>query len=352
MKQDRDGAFNELIDIIDGSQVMGDDDLRSFLNSEEGRAALHDFQIIDGAIERKYGTRVNPDAAWSRMSFNQTNRRHSKARAVVLILSTVAAVALLLWILVPSIPVSRPGGEVKVAEASPKAAVSRPAAGKTGRTASVQVEKQSVDITTVRTLERETRHLQLSDGSEVWLNARSALSYPLRFSSSERTVTLRGEAYFKIAHDSQHPFVITSGNLQTKVLGTEFNVRCYNDHDAHVTLVRGSVEVSAGKSIVCIKPGEDAHVSEESITVMPVNTKDYVSWRTGTMYFDNATLRAILNEMGNWYGVNVVCNDKGLLDKHFHFMYSHSLPIENALSLLNDASDINVSFENNTIVIK
>lgn len=354
MEQHKEESFNELIDIIDGSEQKDDVGLRHFLGTKEGREALYDFQTIDCAIERKWGMKINPDAVWERMSFNTNDRKHNEARirAIVLTLSTVAAVVLVLWLIISAKNITGFGERGKVVEALPKPSISCDGFARINSKASKQEENQSVALNKISTLDREIKHLRLSDGSEVWLNAKSSLSYPLRFSSSERKVNLKGEAYFKIAHDPKHPFIVASGNLRTRVLGTEFNVRCYNDQDAHVTLVKGSVEVSTEKAMICVKPGEDAHVSEESITVMPVNTKDYVSWRTGTMYFDNASLRTILNEMGNWYGVNIVCHDKGLLDKRFHFMYNHTLPIEDALSLLNDASDINIILENNTIVIK
>ena len=85
----------------------------------------------------------------------------------------------------------------------------------------------------------------LPDGSRVWLNAESSLSYPGSFGGRERReVTLQGEAYFEVAPDSLHPFVVETAALQTQVLGTSFNVRAYSPEDTRVTLLRGSVKVS------------------------------------------------------------------------------------------------------------
>lgn len=100
-------------------------------------------------------------------------------------------------------------------------------------------------IRTVRIPRGMSRRLVLPDGSRVWLNAESSLSYPGSFGGRERReVTLQGEAYFEVAPDSLHPFVVETAALQTQVLGTSFNVRAYSPEDTRVTLLRGSVKVS------------------------------------------------------------------------------------------------------------
>ena len=98
-------------------------------------------------------------------------------------------------------------------------------------------------IRTVRIPRGMSRRLVLPDGSRVWLNAESSLSYPGSFGGRERReVTLQGEAYFEVAPDSLHPFVVETAALQTQVLGTSFNVRAYSPEDTRVTLLRGSVK--------------------------------------------------------------------------------------------------------------
>ena len=98
-------------------------------------------------------------------------------------------------------------------------------------------------IRTVRIPRGMSRRLVLPDGSRVWLNAESSLSYPGSFGGRERReVTLQGEAYFEVAPDSLHPFVVETAALQTQVLGTSFNVRAYSPEDTRVTLLRGERE--------------------------------------------------------------------------------------------------------------
>lgn len=348
---DSDNAFESLIGIIDGTRDATADDMQALLGSGEGREAWADLQDIGDAVGRKYAAKPDKDKAWKAFA-ERVGKRRRKARIVRIVAmaaAAAAAIALLLTMVSPSTETVHSTPRQKVALSKPKA--------KSAETHAAAVAKLSQKaakpaILAIGTNARETRHLMLADGTEVWLNAGSSLSYPERFSGAERCVSLRGEAYFKVSHDPAHPFIIEAGRLRARVLGTEFNVRCYKGDDTHVTLVSGSVEVSAGGSVVRISPSEDATIEDGGLRVSRVSIKDFTSWRHGIMYFDNASLRAILQEMGSWYGVNVICNDNGLLERRFHFMYNRNAPVEEGLRLLNDASDVNVALEDGAIVIE
>ena len=97
----------------------------------------------------------------------------------------------------------------------------------------------------------------LCDGTEVWLNANSNFVYPTAFIGDERIVTLEGEAYFKVTKDPERPFIVKTKTVQTRVLGTEFNIRSYTPEDTHVVLINGKVEVSntKGGSYTRLYPG-------------------------------------------------------------------------------------------------
>ena len=112
----------------------------------------------------------------------------------------------------------------------------------------------------------QTFKLILSDGTEVYLNADSRLVYPSRFTGKERSVFLDGEAYFRVAKDAGHPFIVRTQTLQTRVLGTEFNVRTYTADDCHVTLVKGGVRVSdaARRHVAELRPGQDARLEPDA----------------------------------------------------------------------------------------
>ena len=198
----------------------------------------------------------------------------------------------------------------------------------------------------------EQKNVILPDGTEVFLNAKSVLKYAENFGKDNRNVEFCGEGYFKVHHDASLPFVIKTNSVATKVLGTEFNLRCYDNEDVHVTLVRGSVEVSLNNNKVKIAPNQDAYIDHGNVMVQNVNPKDFTSWKDGILYFDNASLRTILQQLGRVYNVNVVCRDEQLLNKHFHYMCNMNDSLEEALKLLNASSDINVKVKDNTIVIE
>ena len=169
----------------------------------------------------------------------------------------------------------------------------------------------------------------------------------------ERKVELQGEAYFKVAHDARHPFIVDAGGMQTRVLGTEFNVDASDAKRPHVTLVQGSVKVSKANINKVIVPGEDAAVDAGGgIKVSQVDLNDVACWKDGIEMFDNASLRDIVMHMGSWYNVNVVCHDEALLDKHLRYMYDRRQGIEEAVKMLNTITNDKIKLQNNSILIE
>ena len=112
------------------------------------------------------------------------------------------------------------------------------------------------------------------------------------------------------------------------------------------------MEVSLDQSKVRISPKQDAYIENGKVMVQNVNPKDFTSWKDGVLYFDNASLRTILQQLGRVYDVNIVCRDEQLLNKHFHYMCNIKDSLENALKLLNESSEVNVKIKNNIIVIE
>lgn len=149
-------------------------------------------------------------------------------------------------------------------------------------------------------------HLRLADGTRVWLNARSQLVYPVAF-SDVREVKLEGEAYFEVARDEQHPFIVRTEGMAVRVLGTEFNVNARKEAGVQAVLVKGSVEVTAeGGDKVLLRPGELAETENGGIQVSEVNVRKYTAWHEGVFYFENATLEEIMRELSDWYCVQTI----------------------------------------------
>lgn len=221
---------------------------------------------------------------------------------------------------------------------------------------SVKVERHTVVVP-----EGKDMKLILADGTQVWLNANSRLIYPTAFKGKNREVELQGEGYFKVTHDAYHPFIVKAGDMQTSVLGTEFNVNAFDQSNPHVTLVEGSVKVSSVLTHktetqvagIIIVPGEDAVLNEQGkIIVSHVDTDDVACWKDGIQLFNDASLREIVLQLGSWYNVNVVCHDESLLNTHLRYMYNRRNGIEEAIKMLNDISNNKIKLKNNTILIE
>lgn len=166
----------------------------------------------------------------------------------------------------------------------------------------------SDQINTLSTSNGETYQVRLPDGSLVWLNSASSLSYSTALvHSGKRSVNLVGEAYFEIAKDKKHPFIVKTGNQEVEVLGTHFNVNAYeNESKAKTTLLEGSVKVKNKANQKTIIPGEQAIVNGEDISVEKVNTGYAVDWKNGVFRFTDKTLEAGMLEVARWYNVQVI----------------------------------------------
>lgn len=148
----------------------------------------------------------------------------------------------------------------------------------------------------------------LADGSKVWLNAGSALTYPVAFVGKERSVSITGEAYFEVAHDASKPFTVFKDKVAVKVLGTHFNINAFQDdgEDIEVTLLVGSVSVNSGNAKGQLKPGEQARVGKGLKVVTDVDVNGVMAWKNGYFHFDDASLQNVMERISRWYDVKVV----------------------------------------------
>jgi ferric-dicitrate binding protein FerR (iron transport regulator) len=150
-------------------------------------------------------------------------------------------------------------------------------------------------------------NMLLGDGSKVWLNAGSSLTYPVSFHLKERKVSVTGEAYFEVFHDASRPFIVNNGSMNIRVLGTHFNVNAFQDNgDTKVTLLQGSVKINNGNASGILKPGEQASVKTEIKIQDDVDIDEVMAWKNGYFQFNNASLQNVLKEISRWYDVDVV----------------------------------------------
>lgn len=164
----------------------------------------------------------------------------------------------------------------------------------------------------------------LPDGTKVWLNAGSKISYSQTFGYTVRLVRLEGEGYFEVAHNEQLPFSVESGNVRVKVLGTKFNVRDYpSDAEASVSLAEGRVSMSSTKvasTEQVLAPGQRATVNKKSgrIRVDDYEVANAIQWTNGILVFDGESLRDIVNDLERCYNVRIIVKTPSLYNLHFY----------------------------------
>ncbi|MEY8686713.1 FecR family protein [Bacteroides sp. AN502(2024)] len=195
----------------------------------------------------------------------------------------------------------------------------------------------------------------LNDGTEVWLNAHSRFSFPTWFSGDKREVTLEGEAYFKVMHEENRPFIIVTDKITTQVLGTELNVKAYKDSEAHVTLVRGAVCVRLPHKAegVLLSPGDDMVCADDSFQIKKVDTSYYSQWMEGVFYYDDVSLVDILRDLGRWYNLSVeIEQEPALMSLRLHFVAERSDSIDKVIENLNAYEYLSVTKKGNRLVVK
>lgn len=174
-------------------------------------------------------------------------------------------------------------------------------------------QPQSEQFNTLSTAIAQTYGMVLADGSKVWLNAGASIRYPVAFTGSERKVEVTGEVYFEVAHHSSKPFIVhvsgqNSSAFDVQVLGTHFNINAYNDVDVvKTTLLEGSVSIKQGDSVILLKPGQQAQLSNSFTKVLPVANMDAVTaWKNGRFQFDKFDIDAVMRQLKKWYDIEVV----------------------------------------------
>jgi ferric-dicitrate binding protein FerR (iron transport regulator) len=186
--------------------------------------------------------------------------------------------------------------------------------------------------------------LTLPDGTQVWLNAASSITYPTAFTGKERKVKITGEAYFEVAKNADQPFLVEENDLATKVLGTRFDVNGYDNEPVRKTvLVEGSVNVLYKEKATHLEPGMQAQVNRKTatdnripaLTIAPANIEQTLAWKNGFFAFTNADLPAVMRQIARWYDVDVTY--EGTIPKdafEFNGKIGRMLTLDQVLKLL------------------
>lgn len=196
----------------------------------------------------------------------------------------------------------------------------------------------------------------LEDGTKVWLNASSSLTFPSSFTEKERKVQLSGEAYFEVtsaAKAGHRPFIVETATQKIAVLGTSFNISAYQDEqETKTSLLEGKVSVSTPKSTTVLKPGQQARVSREgNAAVMEVDPETVMDWKNGDFVFADEDLKSIMRKLSRWYDVAVVYEEEGMAAETFSGRISRSKKLTDVLHLLSLSGEINYQLKNNVLYL-
>ena len=160
---------------------------------------------------------------------------------------------------------------------------------------------------TASTAKAQTYQFTLSDGTKVWLNSDSKISFPAQFSGDKRKILLEGEGYFEVAKDKAHPFVVQTAKQEVEVLGTHFNINSYADEPVvATTLIEGSVRVSGDGQQQMLKPGEHALNTGTTIKVAKADLETAVDWKNNEFYLEKMDFRVAMRKIARWYNVEVI----------------------------------------------
>jgi ferric-dicitrate binding protein FerR (iron transport regulator) len=203
---------------------------------------------------------------------------------------------------------------------------------------------------TLSTARGETSPLPLilGDGTKVWLNAASSITYPVAFSGRNRKVTVNGEALFEVAHNTAKPFRVTSGSLDIEDIGTTFDVNTYADEGAQkTTLIEGSVKVNG----TILKPGQQSSWSDSKVSVTNADIQETIAWKDGKFHFSNEKLSEIMLQTSRWYNVEVVYDNENLKNKTFGVIGNRFDNVSQLLKTLELPGDIKFKIEGQKITV-
>lgn len=196
--------------------------------------------------------------------------------------------------------------------------------------------------------------LILQDGTKVWLNAESEIRYPLTFVEKERKVYLKGEAFFEVAPDSLHPFIVISEKAVATVLGTKFNFRSYEKEICHITLTAGRLQVvhrQQPQARCILSPGDNAQIDQDLRLQKNIDTAPYVSWHNGYFCFKEEKLENILHTLERWYNFNTLYVNPQVKAYTFTAWFNRNDTFENILHQLEQTNKIKILIQDQTVSI-
>lgn len=200
-----------------------------------------------------------------------------------------------------------------------------------------------------------TTQLTLQDGTKVWLNAGSSIIYDAGFKDKERVVKLSGEAYLEVTHDKKRPFIVSTSNLDIKVLGTSFNVNAYPENPTiEVALLDGSVQLQAAHSTpLILSPNETAsyHINTKQMTVRSAQNRYSTAWTENKLIFDGETFEEIARILERHFNVSIHIRKEEVKERRFKGDFMQNETVEKIFEIISTDGKFKYKINGNYIDI-
>lgn len=222
----------------------------------------------------------------------------------------------------------------------------------------MQTEETPVALQTISVPAGQRINITLADGTNVWLNARTTIQYPVSFNAKERLVKLDGEAYFDVAKDKDKPFIVQTNKYNVEVLGTKFDVDSYSETEIfETTLMEGNVKISSltdAAENLLLTPHNKAYLYNGKLRIKPVDDYSPYRWREGLICFKNETFASIMKDFEKYYGINIYITNQQVQKYLYTGKFRQTDGVDYALRVLQ--KDIKFTYErddeNHIIYIK
>ncbi|MEO6176718.1 MAG: FecR family protein [Flavobacterium circumlabens] len=179
------------------------------------------------------------------------------------------------------------------------------------------------------------KSIRLSDGTKIYLAANSSFQYPAQFKGDERTVSLlKGNAFFEVAKDKKHPFIIHSGPIKTRVVGTSFHIQ-FSKSKCEVLVVTGKVNVSSKDQSVDLIPNQEALFTDAQLTKLPIDKSLSINWYNTDIALNQATLKQVITILQYKYGVTFLCKNEAVLTTPVTVFIEKNASLDSVLKQIN-----------------
>lgn len=370
---------DEALDIMNAGTEVSSEQLRMIDQDADLRKACEDIFVAQNVLAREQMFAADADEQlWL---FHQRRRRARLRYIGAAILSAAAVLVAAVFLLKPKAAKEQGLFFEAVSEQQqptittddgttvPIRMVAQ--AGHPDRRVVVDTDQMEVEQLRLNVPVGQSLQVDLPDGSKVFMHPGSRIVYPNHFIGDKREVKFSGQAYFVVARDVAHPFVVTTAKSQTTVLGTEFDITAYEGRPEYITLISGKVscrllngeqatdqenrrvgELWPQIHEVILTPGQQLSIVNSQLTVRTLtDTDQFTSWRDGYFYFDNIPLRDILREIGQYYNVSIVSLRPWLLDYRMRFIVPREKGIDYVVKTLNRMEKVNAKLHHNRLYI-